>query len=98
MPQGVDFFGRKRYVQVEVDIDEKTLKEIASKTGAEYFRADNTDTLRNIYAKIDLLEKTDVEVKRYVHIQELFAWLVAPGLGLLLLEALLGNTVWRKLP
>ena len=98
MPQGVDFFGRKRYVQVEVDIDEKTLKEIATRTGGSYFRADSSDTLRVIYEKIDALEKTDVEVKRYVHIQELFAWLVAPGVVLLVLESILGNTVWRKLP
>jgi Ca-activated chloride channel family protein len=98
MPQGVDFFGRKRYVQGEVDIDEKTLKELASRTGGAYFRADSSDTLRGIYEKIDALEKTDVEVKRYVHIRELFAWLVAPGVVLLVLESILGNTVWRKLP
>ena len=83
---------------VEVDIDEKTLQEIAKKTGGEYYRADSTDTLRKIYDRIDTLEKSEVEVKRYVHIKELFHWLVAPGLGLLLLEVLLGHTVWRKLP
>ncbi len=98
IPRGTDFFGRKVYAQMEVDIDEKTLKEIASKTGGAYFRADSTDTLRNIYNQIDKFEKTEVQVKRYVQIQELFHWLVAPGLGLLMLEVLLSNTVWRKLP
>jgi len=98
IPRGTDFFGRKVYAQVEVDIDEPTLKEIASKTGGEYYRADSSDTLRQIYDRIDKLEKTEVEMKRYVHIKELFPWVVTPGLGLLLLEALLGNTVWRKLP
>jgi Ca-activated chloride channel family protein len=93
-----DVFGRKVYAQIEVDIDEKTLQEIASRTGGEYYRADSTDTLRKIYDRIDQLEKTEVEVKRYVHIKELFHWLVAPGLGLLLLEVLLAQTVWRKLP
>jgi len=98
IPRGTDFFGRKVYAQMEVDIDEKTLKEIASKTGGAYFRADSTDTLRNIYSQIDKLEKTEVQVNRYVQIKELFHWMVAPGLGLLMLEVLLGNTVWRKLP
>jgi Ca-activated chloride channel family protein len=98
VPRGVDFFGRKVYGQAEVDIDEKTLTSIAQKTGGEYFRADNTDTLRKIYERIDTLEKSEVETKKYVHIKELFHWVVAPGLGLLLLEVLLGNTVWRKLP
>ncbi len=93
-----DMFGRRGYVQVPVDIDEPTLKEIAVKTGAEYYRADSTDTLRKIYERIDTLEKTEIETKKYVHIKELFHWVVAPGLGLLLLEVLLGNTVWRRLP
>ena len=98
VPRGVDLFGRKVYGQAEVDIDEKTLTDVARKTGGEYFRADSTDTLRKIYERIDALEKTEVEVKRYVHIRELFHWALAPGLILLLLEVLLGNTVWRKLP
>jgi Ca-activated chloride channel family protein len=98
VPRGVDFFGRKVYGQMEVDIDEKTLTAVAQKTGGEYFRADNTDTLRKIYERIDTLEKSEVETKKYVQIKELFHWVVAPGLGLLLLEVLLGNTVWRKLP
>ncbi len=93
-----DVFGRRVYAQVEVDIDEKTLKEISTKTGGEYFRADNTATLQKIYERIDALEKTEVEVKRYVHIKELFHWVLAPALVLFLLELLLGNTVWRKLP
>jgi len=98
VPQGYDVFGRMVYGREKVDIDEETLRKVASKTGGEYFRADSTDTLRKIYERIDKLEKTEVEVKRYVHINELFHWLVAPGLGLLLLEVLLGHTVWRKLP
>jgi Ca-activated chloride channel family protein len=97
-PVGVDFFGRKMYRQMEVDIDEPTLKEIASKTGGKYYRADSTDTLRKVYDEIDKLEKTEVEVKRFVHIQELFPWPVLPGLMFLLLEIVLGDTIWRRLP
>ena len=97
-PRGTDMFGRKVYVSVPVDIDEDTLKEIAKVTGGKYFRADSTDTLRSIYAAIDQMEKTEVEVKKYVQYQELFPWIVAGGLGLLLLEIILNHTLWRRLP
>src|SRR6185369_9651309 len=53
-PRGIDpFTGRKIYGQMAVDIDEDTLKAIASKTGGKYYRADSTDTLRHIYDEID---------------------------------------------
>jgi Ca-activated chloride channel family protein len=90
-------FGRT-YRQIAVDIDEVTLQAIADKTGGRYYRADSTDTLRSIYEQIDQLEKTEVEVKKYVRIDELFHWAVVPGLVLFLLEILLSNTIWRKLP
>ena len=96
MPQYI--FGQKRYVQVPVDIDEETLREISKKTGGKYFRADNAEAMRRIYDDIDKLEKTDVEVKKYVNVKELFHWLLVPGIGLFLLEILLGHTVWRRLP
>jgi len=54
--------------------------------------------LRSIYDEIDQLEKTEVEVKKYQRYQELFPWAALPGLALLLLEIILNNTVWRKLP
>jgi Ca-activated chloride channel family protein len=93
-----DMFGRKAYRQVEVDIDEETLRKIADKTGGKYYRADSADTLRSIYDEIDQLEKTEAEVKKYVRVEEMFAWAVVPGLFLLLLEVLLNHTVWRRLP
>jgi Ca-activated chloride channel family protein len=97
MPR-LNVFGQKVYVQVPVDIDEKTLQEIAAKTHGKYYRADSTDTLRKIYDEIDQLEKSEVQMKKYVQIEELFPWAVVPGLFLLLLEILLSHTVWRRLP
>ncbi|MBI2949915.1 MAG: VWA domain-containing protein [Verrucomicrobia bacterium] len=97
MPR-TDVFGRKVYVSVPVDIDEDTLKAIAQKTGGKYFRADSTETLREIYTEIDKLEKTEIQIKKYQRYQELFPWVVLSGLSVLLLEVILGNTVWRKLP
>lgn len=93
-----DPFGRKVYMRQAVDIDEDTLTKIAELTGGKYYRADSTETLRRIYAEIDRLEKTEAELKRFAFFDELMLWFVMPGLGLLLLEILLGQTVWRKLP
>jgi len=94
----IDAFGRKQYNSQPVDIDEETLKQIASKTGGRYYRADKTETLRSIYDEIDRLEKTEVEVKKFQRYQELFPWVVLPALVTLLLEIILSHTVWRRLP
>ena len=93
-----DAFGRKVYVNEPVDIDEATLKSIAERTGGKYYRADTTQTLREIYDEIDQLEKTTIEVRKFQRYTELFHWFLIPGLFLLLLEIILANTVWRKLP
>jgi Ca-activated chloride channel family protein len=98
MPVGRDAFGRKVYRQVPVDIDEDTLTRIAERTGGKYFRADSTKTLRSIYEEIDRLEKTEVETHQNVLYAEWMVWCVAPGAALLLLELIVGNTVWRRLP
>ena len=98
-PRGINrFTGKKEYVMQPVDIDEETLKTISAKTGGKYFRADSTDTLRHIYDEIDQFEKTEVEVKKYLHVKELFQWAMYPGCLCFLLELLLGQTIWRKLP
>ena len=88
----------KRYVMMDVDIDEDTLTAIADKTGGKYFRADSTDTLRKIYDEIDQFEKTEAVVKKFVRREELFQWAAVPGLLLLVMEVLLANTIWRRLP
>ena len=78
--------------------DEETLRKIARMTGGKYYRADNAERFQAIYAEIDKLEKTEAEVKKFAHHDELFAWFITPGLGLLLLEVLLRHTIWRRLP
>jgi len=93
-----DIFGRKRYRNVEVNIDEETLQKIAGQTGGQYFRADSQRKLREIYDKIDEMEKTEVEVERFFNYDDWFPYLVIAGLALLLLELILANTVWLKLP
>jgi Ca-activated chloride channel family protein len=93
-----DMFGRKVYQMVPVDVDENTLQKIAGKTGGKYYRADNAVKFKQIYDEIDKLEKTEASVKKYTQFTELFAWFVAAGLLLLLVEVVLGQTVFRKLP
>ncbi len=93
-----DPFGRRQYYQLPVDIDEDALKEIARKTNGKYYRATTFDALKTIYAEIDQLEKTTVEVKKYQRFRELMQWPIAAGLAVLLLELALAHTIWRKLP
>ena len=99
MPRGRNpFTGQVMYQMMPVDIDEDTLQKIADMTGGKYYRADNAQRFQAIYAEIDKLEKTEAEMKKFAHHDELFAWLITPGLGLLLLEVLLRHTIWRRLP
>jgi Ca-activated chloride channel family protein len=92
------FTGEKMYQMQPVDIDEETLSKIAERTDGKYYRADNAERFEVIYAEIDKLEKTEAEVRKYSQHKELFAWIISPGLALLLLEVLLKHTVWRRLP
>lgn len=93
-----DMFGRKGYRRQAVDIDEDTLTAIADKTGGRYYRADNAERFRSIYEEIDQLEKTEAEVQKFTQYEELFPWFLTAGFGLLLLELVLSQTVWRRLP
>jgi Ca-activated chloride channel family protein len=99
IPVGVDqFTGQKIYQEQPVDVDEDTLKTIAKMTSAKYYRADSSDTLNKIYDDIDRLERTDVEVKKYTQFEELFPWAIVSGMTVLLLEVILNQTLWRRLP
>ena len=93
-----DAFGRERFREVKVDIDEKTLTAIADKTSGRYYRADNTETLDKIYAEIDRMEKTTAEVQKFREYRELFHVPLLIGMALFGSGILLGNTLWRKLP
>ncbi len=87
-----------QYQNVPVEIDEGILKGISSETGGKYFRATQTSQLKNIYAEIDKLEKTRIEVTTFRHKSEEFHPLVILALLLLALERLLQYTILKKLP
>lgn len=93
-----DFFGNKRYVPMQVDIDDASLERIAAMTGGRYFRATDTDSLRDIYAEIDALEKTEFEGHLYLDYHELYPWLLLPAFLLLGVEVVLAETWLRVLP
>jgi Ca-activated chloride channel homolog len=93
-----DAFGNKRLAMAQVDVDEETLKKIAAETGGRFFRATDTESLKNIYAEIDRLEKTTHHLKKFEHHTELFAWAVVPVLAVLGMGIGLGHTRFRRLP
>jgi Ca-activated chloride channel family protein len=88
----------ERYVYQRVDIDEAALKQIAEKTDGLYFRAEDTESLRKIYATIDQMEKTEVEVKTYDQYNDLYSYALLPALALLMLWTLLVNTRFLEVP
>lgn len=93
-----DGFGRTRMQMVKVEIDEEMLREIATATGGQSYRATDTDSLENIYESINQLETTTRKVRKYQQYDELYLWFLIPGLGFLLLELLLTQTRFRRLP
>jgi Ca-activated chloride channel homolog len=93
-----DPFGRTVYQNVEMTFNEDTLKKIAEITKGQYFRAADTASLKRTFSDIDQMEKTKVEVEKTAEYHDLFAWFVGAGLGLLALEIILSQTVWKRLP
>ncbi len=98
-PAGKDpFTGETVYENVQVEYDEKTLKEVARIANGHFFRADSSDKLAEIYAQIDKLEKTTLKVSKYREYRDLFPWLVASAVGCLGCQTVLSQTLWRRLP
>jgi Ca-activated chloride channel family protein len=79
-------------------IDERLLKQIANLTGGFYGRADNAEQLREIYKRIDALEKSEIKSVEYTDYAERFGPWARAALGLLLLEIVASATVFRKIP
>lgn len=94
MPVG----GTIQYVNIPVDIDTKTLSDIAATTEGNFYRATNTKELKRIYQDIDKLEKTKMNVKKFSKHYEAYQPFAIAAIISLLLEILLRNTVLRCLP
>ncbi|WP_293667149.1 VWA domain-containing protein [uncultured Parabacteroides sp.] len=87
-----------QYMDVDVDIDEPTLKQIAATTGGQYFRATDNASLKEIYSEIDKMEKTKISVQEYSKKQEEYKNWALLLFSLLLVEILLRNTLLRNIP
>ena len=87
-----------RIQNVEVDIDEKTLTEIASMTGGQYFRAEDNEGLSNIYDEIDEMEKYLINVQNVTRKQELYLPFALLALALIFIELVLRRTWLRSIP
>ena len=89
--------GRKiGYRRIPADLDEGALREIASATGGKFFRAFDTDTIESSFKAIDKAQKIEFQAKSYLLTTELFVWLAAPGVAILVLAAAMARPVWRK--
>ncbi|WP_461449841.1 vWA domain-containing protein [Mucilaginibacter sp.] len=90
-----DQFGNVHYQMIPVDVDEKTLTQIADITGGKYFRARNNNELTQIYAQIDKMEKVKIAVTQFHKKTERYLPYAIIALVLLSLEFLLSNTIFK---
>ncbi|MEO6902504.1 MAG: VWA domain-containing protein [Bacteroidia bacterium] len=97
-PTGMYPDGTYQYSYVDVNIDEKTLTEIADMTGGKYFRATDNNKLKEIYKEIDRLEKTIFEEKNFTNKSERFFPFAITALILLVLEFILKNRIFKGIP
>lgn len=94
----MDIGGQITYTRQKVEIDEKSLQEIATTTGGKYFRATSKNVLKDIFAEIDQLEKTRMDVQRHSQMSDNYQpWAVALLL-MLTICAIIRYTVLRTIP
>ncbi|MEA1882486.1 MAG: VWA domain-containing protein [Candidatus Marinimicrobia bacterium] len=92
--QDVSFIPGRGYIRNE--IDEETLRSIAKRTDGQYFRATNVLGLEQVYARIDELERTEIEIKEYTRYKELFGWFLIPALVLGIGGQTVDRTLYRR--
>ena len=97
-PYPMPVAGGVQYVNIPVEIDTKTLSDIAAVTDGNFYRATNNRELKQIYKDIDKLEKTKMNVTKFSKRYEAYQPLAMSALLLLLLEILLRTTVLRRIP
>jgi Ca-activated chloride channel family protein len=90
--------GGTQIIQQESMLDEATLQQVADITGGLYFRAEDTEGLKEIYDEINSLEKSQVEVQVFNQYRELAGWLIVPAAAFFLAELFLRKSIFRKIP
>ena len=97
-PYPMPVAGGVQYVNIPVEIDTKTLGEIAVATEGDFYRATNTKELRKIYKENDQLEKTKLNVKKFSKKYEAYQPFAIVAVLSLLLEILMRITIFRRIP
>ncbi len=87
-----------RLLKVKTEIDEALLTRIARSTGGKYFRAQDRNSLRDIFREIDSLEKTEITIENLIHYEEHYFWFLWPALILLLVELAWSHLLFVKVP
>jgi len=89
-----DYWGRLVYTS----LDEETLREVARLTGGRYYRAEDEDALARIYQEIGALETHEIESHRYTTFTDLFQYVLAAALVMIVLEMIVRQKWGRVLP
>lgn len=97
-PYPMPVAGGVQYVNVPVEIDTRTLSDIAATTNADFYRGTNTGELHEIYKEIDKLEKSKLSVTQFSKRYDAYQPFAAAAALALLLELLLRITVFRRIP
>jgi Ca-activated chloride channel homolog len=95
-PVSDPYTGRTVLREMEVQIDEELLQQIASGTGGRYYRAEENRQLENIYKTIDELERSEIKMTGYTPKKELFLPFVVLALMLLLMEWIFRTTYLQQ--
>jgi Ca-activated chloride channel family protein len=93
-----DMFGNTTYQQVLVPVDEAQVRKVAEIGGGKFYRATDSESLRNIFSEIDQLEKVPVEAQRSRSFRELFFWPLGFGVALTAFSLLWSLSLGRRLP
>ena len=94
----VDMFGNVSYQPMPVEIDEKTLEEIATRTGGRYFRATDNEKLHHIYNEINELEKSKVEISDLTLYHENWLLMLLGALVLMMMEFIISQLLLKRIP
>ncbi len=98
MQDGFDLFGQPRYVTVPFPVNPDLLRELAQKTGGEmYVATDATKLQASFHDVLDKLEKTRFEAN-IASFEDMYRFLLLPGVLLLALDALLRSLLLRRFP
>lgn len=87
-----------RTVPAQVDVDPELMKRIAAETGGESFRATDSESLRQIFDRIDKLEKSEIKVTAYRRYRELYRPFLIAACALLLAAATAWSAGLRVVP